>query len=183
MLAAKSVKLQNRVADIVKQLDFQGDETGALLDALQSYKTKDGIIRQTAPLSFLEPPEQQAVLDEAGVIRVPLYKVFLFIKIAEAIKAGALNLQHSYKYRSLDDYLIPKPLWETHRDDYLQRADLEAVANCQQTVHTLAERLDQQYHQTNQHLRHGTNPHVHVHQDGTFHVSTPKAREDDREPR
>ena len=93
-----------------------------------------------------------------------------------------LNLQHSYKYRSLDDYLIPKPLWETYRDDYLQRADLEAVANCQQTLRTLAERLDQQYHQTNQHLRQGANPHVHFHQDGTFHVSTPKAREDEHEP-
>jgi hypothetical protein len=46
---------------------------------------------------FLEPPEQQAVLDETGAIRVPLYKVLLFIKIAEAIKAGALNLPHSYK--------------------------------------------------------------------------------------
>ena len=92
VLASKSVKLQNRVADIVKELDFQGDETGALLDAMQSYQTKDGVIRQTAPLGFLEPPEQQAVLDETGAIRVPLYKVFLFIKIAEAIKAGALNL-------------------------------------------------------------------------------------------
>jgi hypothetical protein len=35
VLAAKSIKLQNRVADIVKELDFQGDETGALLDAMQ----------------------------------------------------------------------------------------------------------------------------------------------------
>jgi hypothetical protein len=30
--------------------------------------------------------EQQAVLDEKGDIRVPLYKVLLFIKIAQAIK-------------------------------------------------------------------------------------------------
>jgi TnpA family transposase len=182
VLAAKSVKLQNRVADIVKELDFQGDETSALFDAMQSYKTTDGVIRQTAPLGFLEPPEQQAVLGETGALRVPLYKVLLFIKIAEAIKAGALNLQHSYKYRSLDDYLIPKPLWETHRDDYLQRADLDEVADCQQTLHTLAERLDQQYHQTNQHILQGVNPHIHFHKDGTFHVSTPKARDDDREP-
>jgi hypothetical protein len=59
---------------------------------------------------------------------------------------------------------------------------LEAVANCQQTLHTLAERLAQQYYQTNQPLLQGANPHVHVHQNGTFHVSTPNAPEDDSEP-
>jgi len=114
-------------------------------------------------LDFLEPIEQQAeaVLDEKGGIRAPLYKVLLFIKIAQAIKGGVLNLQHSYKYRSLDDYLIPKHDWETHRDVYLKRADLTEYAHCQPTLHALATQLDQQYHQTNQRILAGDNPHVH----------------------
>jgi len=37
---------------------------------------------------------------------------------AAAIKAGALNLVHSEKYRSLDDYLIPKADWAARRDEY-----------------------------------------------------------------
>jgi hypothetical protein len=114
---------------MVKLLTFSGDETSDLMAAIGHYKTKDGTITPTAPLGFLEPIEQQAVLDENGGIRAPLYKVLLFIKIAHAIKGGVLNLQHSYKYRSLDDYLIPKDSWAAHRESYLQRANLMEVAD------------------------------------------------------
>jgi hypothetical protein len=82
----------------------------------------------------------------------------------------------------LDDYLIPKPDWQAHRDTYLQRAALTAVADWQPTLYTLAARLDQQYHQTNQRILAGENPHVHVRPDGSFHVSTPKANPEDSEP-
>ena len=181
MLAAQSRKLQNRVAEIVKGLDFQGEMTSDLMAAISHYKAEDGGIGQTAPLGFLDPIEQQAVLDEKGAIRVSLYKVLLFIKIAQAIKGGVLNLQHSYKYRSLDDYLIPKHSWLAHRDAYLQRAELTAVADFKPTLHALATRLDRQYHQTNQRINTGENPHVHFRKDGSFTVRTPKAEEEDRE--
>ncbi|MBI1928948.1 Tn3 family transposase [Candidatus Poribacteria bacterium] len=182
VLAAQSRKLQNRLAELVKRLDFQGDETCELMVAIEHYKAFDGAITQTAPLCFLEPIEQQAVLDEKGAIRVSLYKVLLFVKIAQAIKGGALNLRHSYKYRSLDDYLIPKGDWLAHRDAYLQRADLTGVAEFQTTLHTLATRLSEQYHQTNEHILTGKNPHVHFRKDDSFYVSTPKAEAEESEP-
>ena len=183
VLATQSRKLHNRVAAIVKVLTFHGDETSALMAAIAHSKAKDGQVTQPAPVGFLEPQEQQAGLDAAGTIRVSLYKALFFVKIAEALKGGVLNVQHSYKYRSLDDYLIPQPDWQAHRDTYLQRAALTAVADWQPTLHTLAARLDQQYHQTNQRILAGENPHVHVRPDGSFHVSTPKANPEDSEPR
>jgi TnpA family transposase len=181
VLASKSIKLQNRVADIVKELEFQGDDNAALLTAIQHCQHKSGAISQTAPMGFLSDEEQDVLVDASGKFRVSLYKALLFIKIAEAIKAGTLNLKHSYKYRSLDDYLIPKAAWETNRNDYFQRAALMEVANCQRTVHTLAARLDQQYHQTNQHIVQGANPHFHRHKGGSFHLSTPKMQTEDSE--
>ena len=66
VLASQSRKLQNRLAQIVNLLDYQGDETSELMAAIGHYKTQDGVITQTAPLGFLEPIEQQAVLDEKG---------------------------------------------------------------------------------------------------------------------
>ena len=57
-----------------------------------------------------------------------------------------------------------------------------AVADCQQTLQTLAGRLDQQYHQTNEHLMQGANPHFHRHKDGSFHLSTPKTEDEESEP-
>jgi TnpA family transposase len=182
VLASKSIKLQNRVADIVKELEFQGDDHAALLTAVQYYQHKSGAISQTAPVGFLRDAEQDVLVDASGKFRVSLYKVLLFIKIAEAIKAGTVNLKHSYKYRSLDDYLIPKAVWDAHRDHYLQRASLMEVAHCQRTVHTLAQRLDQQYHQTNRHILQGANPHFHRHQDGSFHLSTPQTQMEDSGP-
>ena len=182
VLEAKSLKLQNRVADLVKELAFQGDDQATLLTAVQYYQQKQGAITQTAPMACFEPYEQRLLMDEAGKLRVSLYKALLFSKVAEAIRAGTVNLQHSYKYRSLDDYLIPKAAWEAHRDDYLHRADLLPVANCQQTLQTLADRLDQQYHHTNHHLTQGANPYFHRHKDRSFHLSTPKTQADDSDP-
>ena len=179
VLAAQSRKLQNRLAGIVKHLDFIGDETSKLMAAIEHYKAFDGAIAQTGPFCFLEPIEQQAVLDEKGDIRVSLYKVLLFIHIAQAIKGGVLNLQHSYKYRSLDDYLIPKHAWEADKDTYLQRADLTEVADFRSTLSNLAARLEKQYHRTNQGINAGENPYVHFRKDGSFYVSTPQADEED----
>lgn len=181
VLAKTSRKLQNRAAEIVKVLAFEGDETSELMAAIAHYKAKDGQITQSAPLRFLEPQEQQAVLDDAGAIRVSLYKALLFIKIAEALKGGVLNLRHSYRNRSLDDYMIPKRDWQENREAYLQRADLMSVAHWQPTLETLAIQLDQQYHQTNQRILAEENPHVHFRKDGSFHVSTPKAEPEDSE--
>ena len=182
VLESKSIKLQNRVADIVKDLGFQGDDNAELLTAIQHYQQKNSTLTQTAPMGFLEDYEQRLLMDASGKFRVSLYKTLLFIKIAESIKAGTLNLKHSYKYRSLDDYLVDKAAWDTHRDDYLQRVDLWAVADCQHTLQTLAGGLDQQYQQTNEHLMQGANPHFHRHRDGSFHLSTPKTEAEESAP-
>ncbi len=181
-LAARSRKLHNRVAKLVMVLAFQGDETSALLAALRHSQAQAGHVLPTAPVDFLTPAEQHAVLDDAGVLRVPLYKALLFIKIAEALKGGVLNLRHSYKYRSLDDYLIAKQAWDTHREAYLQRAELTTVAAWQPTLDALAVQLDQQYQQTNRRILAGDNPHVPFRKDGSFHVSTPQAEPEDSEP-
>jgi hypothetical protein len=55
VLESKSLKLQNRAADIVKELAFQGDDHSHLLTAIQSYQHKHGAITPTAPVDFLEP--------------------------------------------------------------------------------------------------------------------------------
>jgi hypothetical protein len=92
-----------------------------------------------------------------------------------------LNVRHSYKYRSLDDYLIAKADWEGQREAYLQRADLTGVADWPSTLQTLAVGLDAQYRQTNQRILAEDNPHVHFRKDGSFHVSTPAADLEDSE--
>jgi len=101
----------------------------------------------------------------------------LFIAIADAIKSGSLNLLHSEKYRSLDDYLIQKADWKINRANYLQRAQLEPFADCRSSLNKLEQALDVRYKQTNQNIQSGENTYVTLRTDGRFHVSTPKQEE------
>jgi hypothetical protein len=108
ILEERSIRLQNRISPIIKTLGFYGDSGGAtLIEAITYYKEKQGVVSKNLPLGFLEPVEYAAVTKNDG-FRPSLYKAFFFIHIANALKSGQLNLEHSYKYRPLDDYLISK---------------------------------------------------------------------------
>ena len=181
MVEGKSVKLQNRVAEITKEVDFNGAPDSKLVAAIRYYKEKDGAIGQTAPTAFLEPKEKNVIFDDAGKIRVSLYKALLFVKVADAIKAGALNVRHSYKYRSLDDYLLSKEHWKRNREELLRRAELTHVADCDKALDSPAAALDSQFQETNRRILNDENPHVHFRKDGTYFVSTPKVGSDDDE--
>jgi TnpA family transposase len=182
VLASKSLKLQNRVAEIGQELGFQGEEQGPLLSAIEYYQHKEGRLTQAAPVACFALYEQQVLMDTAGKLRVSLYKALLFCKIADAITAGTVHLKNSYKYRAFDAYLILKTRWEAHRDDYVRRADLLTVADGAQTLETLATALDAQYQHTNDHLLQGANPYFHRHKDRSFHLATPATQADDRVP-
>ena len=47
-----------------------------------------------------------------GRFSVSLYKALLFLQVQSGIKSGTLNLEHSYKYRPLDAYLIDRDRWQ-----------------------------------------------------------------------
>jgi hypothetical protein len=181
VLTAQSLRLQNRVAELVREVEFQGDPTTPLMQALAFYQDKAGVITQSAPTDFLAAAERQVVYEDNGKLKVSLYKALLYLALADALKAGTINLKDSYKYRSLDDYLLPKTQWHTRRTEYLHRADLREVADGPQTLHRLAERLDQQYQHTNQRILRGENSHVHFYKDGSFHVTTPAAETEESE--
>jgi TnpA family transposase len=181
VVTAQSLRLQNRVAEIVREVEFHGDPTTPLMQALAHYQAKTGVLTHSAPTDFLSAAEQQLVHDDHGKLKVSLYKALLYLALADALKAGTINLQDSYKYRSLDDYLLPKAQWQAQRTEYLRRANLLEVADGSQTLHRLAEQVDQQYQHTNLRILRGENPYVHFHKDGSFHVTTPAAETDESE--
>ena len=76
--------------------------------------------RERENLDFLGDDERCVLVRESGSFRLSLYKVFLFQHIATAIKAGNLNLSHSYKYRPMDSYLIDADRWNKEREQLLE---------------------------------------------------------------
>ncbi|SJM90998.1 hypothetical protein CRENPOLYSF1_170044 [Crenothrix polyspora] len=180
LLEKRSLKLQGRVADIVRQTIFDSNcGKPLLLEAIVHYQKKSGNIDKQAPIAFLTPEQRSLIVAQDGKFRVSLYKALLYLAVADAIKSGVLNLIHSEKYRSLDDYMIPKPDWDANRDEYLYRAELTRYADCQATLKALSQAVDLRYEETNNRFTAGGNPHLTFRGDGTFHVSTPKLEEMD----
>ena len=174
ILENRSLRLQNRISPIIKALRLQG-EVGAvhLSKAIIHFKEKNGAISKNAPLEFLEPQEYTAV-NRHGIFHPSLYKAFFFIHVAAAIKSGQLNLEHSYKYRPLDDYLISRERWRKDKKTLLDRATLQHLANPKEVLDQLDQALYQQYYSTNQNSNDGQNPYLKIEANGNFTVSTPK---------
>ena len=179
ILELKSVWIQNRVSPILKALTFQGDPgVRKLVDAIEHFKEKDGGVDRSAPTGFLDPEEQTAV-NRDGKFRVSLYKALLFLHVQNGIKSGALNLEHSYKYR---DYLIDCDRWQRAKQQLIERAGLEGFVDPRKTLKELDEALYQQYLLTDRNIAEGKNPHIKFKKNGGFTLSTPKQEESDAEP-
>jgi TnpA family transposase len=182
ILEARSVRAQNRVSPILKALTFLG-EPGAreVQAAIEHFNGKDGAIDKAAPVGFLTPDELKAVTN-GGNFGVSLYKALLFLHVQSAIKSGTLNLEHSYKYRPLDEYLINRKRWQRDKDVLIERAELQAFVDPHQVLAELDEALYRQYMITNTNIHEGKNPHTKFDKNGGFTLSTPKQEESDAEP-
>ena len=183
ILEAKSQRLQNRINPILRQITFTGDDrTADLLATLAYFREKDGKLDPKMPLDFLTPDERKAVLNTSDGFRISLCKVYLFQHVVGAVKAGNLNLDGSYKYRPMDDYLISKDRWEKEKTELLARAGLSEFADPRSVLNTLNKDLHQEYLRTNRAASNGSNPYLKVVGPGDFHVRTPALGDVETDP-
>jgi len=182
LLEQKSLRLQTRATPILKALRFQtGDNGKALAEAIDFFKDRDGDLDEKAPLDFLDSAERADVFKD-GHFRVSLYKALLFVHVKKGIKAGILNLEHSYKYRTLEDYLISITRWEHGKDILLERANLLEFRDSKKVLDALDDTLFEQYVETNSSFQNGSNEHARFTPNGMIRVSTPKLAESDTDP-
>ena len=183
ILEGRSIRLQNRISPILKQMEFiGGPDTAELMDALTYFREKDGNIGPGMPLAFLTSTERDAVASGPKGFRVSLCKVFLFQHVAGSIKAGSLNLEGSYKYRPLDDYLISRERWQQEKADLLKRAGLTDFVDPEPILKELKSALQHQYETTNRAAHDGSNTHLKIRSPGNFWVATPALDEVESEP-
>ena len=183
ILERRSLRLQNRLNPILRAVAFEGDARAAdLMTAIVHFREKDGTINATAPLGFLTSDERKAISAGTGAFRVSLYKAFLFRHVAGAIKAGNLNLEGSYKYRPLDDYLISRERWNRDKSLLLDRAGLAELVDPEPLLRALDEALHQQYGVTNAAAYDNANPHLKIAANGDFRVATPALEDVESEP-
>jgi hypothetical protein len=73
LLESYSLKLQHRVADILRQVQFAPNcSLPTLWTALQHYQQKDGNVDKTAPVDFLSAEQRAALTTTDGKFRVSL---------------------------------------------------------------------------------------------------------------
>jgi TnpA family transposase len=181
VLEEKSLRMQNRVSPILKGIKFSSQSDGRSLNqAIDYFRDKDGVLDENAPMEFLKSDERTAVMK--GKFRISLYKALLFIHVRIGIKAGTLNLEHSYKYRPLEDYLISNERWRKDKNRLLERAGLSGFADHEKALKNLDDELFGQYQKTNGRIGDGSNEHVSFTKSGSLRVATPKLEETDIEP-
>lgn len=176
ILERLSRKLQARVSEILKVLTFNKNNSDkALLNAINHFKEKGGQVAANAPQDFLDSDERAALITDKGTFRTSLYKILLFIHVADNIKSGKLNLKHSYRYLAIQEYLIEKSVWESERSELLQLTGLKAFKDCNTVMEDLSKRLDNKYHAVNNRILNNLNPHISFNddKDNYVHVVTP----------
>lgn len=73
MLEKQSVRLQRRVSNIVKSVDFNPETSDPdSITAIQYFKEKEGNIGQHAPIEFLENNQKTIIYDSANKMRTSL---------------------------------------------------------------------------------------------------------------
>ena len=181
ILEKHSVRLQNRLSPILKALTFEPiGQADQLMEAINYFKNREGLITDKAPTGFLATDEGKSVIGNEGTFRPSLYKVYLFQHVAAAIKSGQLNLHQSYKYRPMDSYLIGQERWERDKARLLERAGLTGFVDPEPMLKTLEAALLKQYQETNAAAH--NNPHLIIRADGTFHIKTPALDANEADP-
>lgn len=172
-LESLSARLQRRVSNIIKQIEFNEETSDKqLIQAVNYFKSGNGTIQDDAPINFLALNEKEAVY-KGKKLRVPLYKIFLFLHIADAIRSGKLNLKHSYRFKAIQEYLIDKSIWEQEKEVLLHDAGLSEYINLDTILNGLKESLNSKYDTVNCHYLSGDNPYITI-EDRSAKVSTPK---------
>lgn len=180
ILTTLSRKLQNRVSDIIKHLDFEAvHESDELYRALLHYQSEKSITL-TAPSGFLEDHEYKAVYQK-GKLDVSLYKAILFCKVANAIKSGKLSLRHSYRYLPIEAYLIDQSEWGKSKEILLEKLGLSHFVDIDTLLSNLRDFLHQHYDDVNRRIIQGDNKYVRLKKNESFSLHTPPVEKPDYE--
>lgn len=180
-LEAVSVKLQHRVKDILQTLVFNESTSDPLIyQAVKLFVEQEGQCSHKSPTDFLSTDEKIALLD-SNKFRISLYKILLFMRVADAIRSGKLNLKYSYRYKAIQDYLIPDAQWENKKHALLEKAGLMEFIDVDKVLSDYKDKLSSLYDTVNRRHQKGLNPYLKINEQGVVSIKTPAQEEKETE--
>lgn len=179
-IARGSQKLQTRVADIMRHLEFSFDSSQASLEeALLFFQRKDGHLLGNIPIAFLKPQERINLYDADKKLRVSLYKSLLARHLVKGLRSGSVFVKSSHLHKSVDDYLIDEQTWQAQKQTLLERASMRAFEHWDTVKADLQAKLTSQFEQTFSRINSGENVWVEKRKDGSLRFKTPVLPDDD----
>lgn len=182
----RSIWLSNRVGEIIQHLPFNAETTEPILfQEITHFQTNKGrLTKPSKDISWLSVTEQDAIttydeVTQKEKFRVRLYKMLLFQSLENGIKSGEVFPIYSYRYRSLEEYLIDKEYFQLNRQQLLQDADLSTWSDPKVVLKSLALELDTLFNEVNQKIDKGENPYFSINKKGKSHIETPKVEKPD----
>jgi TnpA family transposase len=173
LLESLSLRLQLKATPIVRALNFDSTSKAKdLLEAVDHFQESEGNVGKSPPIKFLSKQDRANV--ERNDFSIPLYKCLLFIYISKAIKSGDLNLAYSYRFRSIQDYMIDKEYWEARKYQILRECNLLEYIDGEAYLAGLKLGLHEKYKVVNKHLADGINTSLTFKDGRVSRVSTPK---------
>ncbi len=176
-LEEQSRKLQTRVSLLVHALEIDTDNSlDSIVNAITYYRNNPDTLGSDAPTDFMDKEMIDFCRDIKGKIKPSFYKIRLFASMCDAIKGGKLSFNYSYRYRTINDYLIDQNTWDEQKEALIRLAGLSHFKHIEQILAQLKKVLDDKYSDTNEHIKNGDNPHITFKEDGTYTLHTPKSK-------
>ena len=172
-------ELQQRASPILNTISFNSNSPDkALIKAIHYFQDKKGVITKSAPTDFLSEEDKSDLTHDKVKFQVSLYKMLLFQATTNAIKRGSLNLKHSYRYKAIDDYLIPKTIWDKEREKLLEKTNLVHLKDAKHRINSFKKMIAHHFKKTNENILQGNNKYFRKSKKNNYHVVTPKVEKD-----
>lgn len=152
----RCIWLSNRIGQVINHLMLnEAHSDDNLLKAIKHYAKKKGKITSPAKNLLWLPEKEQALIwkfdakKDDDIFQRKLYKMLLFRVIHNGIKSGILSFDYSYRFRFVEDYLVPKEEWEANKEQLLADAEMSDLSDYETLLAGMESNLDQLYHQVN----------------------------------
>ena len=95
-----------------------GDPLLGAIEALRTmYRDGRSVLPKRLPTSFIKPRWRKVVQPTEGTIDRRAYEIAVIVHLRERLGSGSIWVDGSRAYRTLDDYLLPVPAFDTMRAD------------------------------------------------------------------
>jgi TnpA family transposase len=177
ILSSMGARLQRKLSPILCLLDFEyGYSTKKIKAAVSNFSDTNGKILNNQTSLFLSSQEKE-LIQTGRKLNALVYKALLFSKVSQGILAGSINLECSFRYLSMEKYLIDDKKWSDSKREMIESSGLSRFSDFSSVKDILNEILNEKFSQTNEDYANRSNKHLKIAKSGRFIISTPKAKD------